>query len=532
MGSSYNIYRVPARNAGLLEKKIKEVSLKRQKSRKIEDYLLTFYFSEGMDGNEVWWYKTYRDFFKDTVPEPKNLFYYGLLKIEKKDSDYTYLVSLGKSHFYLRKIAERDFGVNVAIHIAKEDTLQMKKSRFFSGARRQEIASYVKFEVNDYRAGESVDHLKAKAEDESLWGDKYIIFADSVQMDLELEPPGLIDVIKDIEAALSGGKRISLPKMEKENDETIVGQLDSILVGKLLNEEPSVSVGDFTVFGVEICFSFLNYSYQLYYLDKETSQKTNKLEVGSGLDIEVISHYLSDLPEGFDINNVKVRFFHGDTGKFTQGLKELIDVQINLEGTSYALSGGDWYFFNQAFMRFLSESLKQIPFTRKDDFVESDYLSWRERKDRDIENGTSIDRLVYPEAYFNERQATVHGFELMDRECALIASLKEGAPKYRVEVADLYANKTVYAVKIGGDEKKNLIYNVEQSRDAIVLMKRGEIDTDKEIESACLWFVLKKEIKEIVDINSLQFLLAIESWKQTMRENNISPQIWYSYYRT
>jgi uncharacterized protein (TIGR04141 family) len=532
MKNTYNIYRMPKKNDVALNRKIKEVGLIEQKTINYESYELTFYFSENLQGNPIWWYSTYKDFFLPQTIEPKNMFFYGLLVIEnKKKKDFKYLVSLGKSHFYLQKIIEPDFGINVAIHIAKEDTLLMKKSRFFSGSKRQEIASYIKFEPNNYKPGESVDHLKLKAKDEALWGEQNIVFADSIQLDLELEPEQLVSVIKDIESALEGQKIIDLPKMDKEKDEEKIRILDTLLVDKIMNRKSTVIINDFTVFGIEICFTFLNYEYELYYWNEGTLEKTNFQRIGTDLQIDTISNYLHTLPTDFNIDNIRIRFYIGDKGKFTQNLKDILDIQINLFGTPYALKNGDWYFFNQTFLAFLEKSLTEIPITIKEDFLETDYLAWKSNKQTAIATNDSDNKLLYPEFYFNTLQAEKNGYELMDRELSAITSLKKAGRKYQIEIADLYANKTIFAVKIDSSDKAQLIYNIEQSTDAILLVTNGTITTDKEIETACLWFVLGKRITSVTDINSIQFLLAIETWKQVMVDHNIKPLIYFSYYR-
>jgi hypothetical protein len=41
-----------------------------------------------------------------------------------------YAVSLGKSHFYLSKFIELDFGISLAIRMANEQSILLKKSRY------------------------------------------------------------------------------------------------------------------------------------------------------------------------------------------------------------------------------------------------------------------------------------------------------------------------------------------------------------------------------------------------------------------
>ena len=123
-----------------------------------------------------------------------------------------------------------------------------------------------------------------------------------------------------------------------------------------------------------------------------------------------------------------------------------------------------------------------------------------------------------------------NGYELLDREFEQLRSLKQNARDYKIEIADLYKDETVIAVKIGGKDKAKLIYNIEQSKTAITLLVNGEIQTDKLIKAACLWFVTHENISSITDINSIQFLLAIESWRRQINELGLKPMLYHSHY--
>ncbi len=72
------------------------------------------------------------EFFKDDVIEPFNIFHFGLLLCFKnKNPEHCYLVSLGKSHFYLNKFIEHDFGIKVAMRIANDENILLKKVDIF-----------------------------------------------------------------------------------------------------------------------------------------------------------------------------------------------------------------------------------------------------------------------------------------------------------------------------------------------------------------------------------------------------------------
>ena len=81
MTSTYNIYKVKPTKLDQLKEKLTSVGLVEQKTLQKDGYSKTFYFSEKVEGNEVWWWKTYRDFFNKDVEEPKNIFNLSLIHI-------------------------------------------------------------------------------------------------------------------------------------------------------------------------------------------------------------------------------------------------------------------------------------------------------------------------------------------------------------------------------------------------------------------------------------------------------------------
>lgn len=352
-------------NLEKLIEKIESVGLKRQKSLICENYSMTFYFSENIQGNKIWWWQTYKEFFNDDTPEPKNIFYYGLLVSHlTNDPEFIYAVSLGKSHFYLSKLIEADFGIKLAVRMANENTILLKKSRYFAGTKRQDISSYEKFIKNNYEAGESVEHLKIKALNKEVWGDKNIIFADSVQMDMSIEPKGLVNIFNEIETTLLDQEIINLPKLEAISDDELITKLDSALLESISTKQAHIVIEEFETFGINFCFRFNEYEYEI--LTLENRRSINKKYIGNSIDINNIYDYFQEFKDIGDVNKVKLRFKIDGTGVFTKPIKELLDFHIKHEDTNYFLKNGCWYSFNQTFMDYLSAALNDIQIIKKD----------------------------------------------------------------------------------------------------------------------------------------------------------------------
>lgn len=527
MHNTYNIYKVKRDKLDQLLAKLGAVGLTEQKTLQPNKYSMTFYYSENIRGNEIWWWQVYREFFNDGVNEPKNIFHFGILLCRNSEKpEEIYAVSLGKSHFYLSKFTHSDFGIQLAVRMADENTILLKKSRYFAGTKRQDVSSYQRFQLGSYEPGESVDHLKLKASNKEVWGDRNIIFADSIQMDMDRSPIDLAVIFDQIEASITEQEIIHLPKLEPIAVE-LVDELDRLLLASIKDMQGNVQIEEFYVHGVAICFSFHDYDYRLS-CKKPGQTGSYRKDIGNTLEVTDISGFLGDHQDIIDINEVRIQFRNDDQGAFTKDLKELLDLAIDHGGYQYFLKGGEWYKFNQTFMDYLIRSLNGIDTELRDALNEADYQQWKADKERMIEAGEHVeDNLTYRESYFNKRQCTENGFALLDRQLTQIQSLEQGKKKYKVEIADLFKNGEIISVKIS-EANHQLIYNIEQSKDSVELIKRRVIQFEEELTTAALWFVFEDDIQRITQINSIQFLLAIESWQKLIKNFNLKPKIYIS----
>jgi uncharacterized protein (TIGR04141 family) len=523
MTNTYNIYKVKSAKLDQLKEKLKSVGLVEQKTLEKDGYLKVFYFSEKVEGNEVWWWKTYRDFFNEGIEEPKNVFNFAVLLCQNTaEPEKIFAVSLGKSHFYLSKFIQLDFGIDLALHMADESTILLKKSRYFTGTKRQDVSSYQQFQVNNYEAGESVDHIKLKAANKTVWGNRNIIFADSIQMDVDKQPMHLPEIFKIIEASFKDDQIIHLPKLESANAD-IASDLDAQALTHLRDGEGGVGVDQFHVSGVSICFSFHDYDYDIKAKSREGKPLSKQL--GNSIDVEAVSEFLADNPDIDDINNVTVQFKNEEAGRFTKSLKELLDMPIVWGEQQYFLKNGEWFFFNQVFMEYLKRSLNAIEVVLEEQLIEEEFVAWQARKRANRKAGD--DKVDYREAYFNQKICSERGYKLLDRELTAIRALDKKRRDYKVEVADLYYKGEIVSVKIS-KKKPELIYNIEQSKDSITLIKNGAIKFRKRLTSAALWFVFEENVKTITDVNSIQFLLAVEAWRKLVVGYALKPKIYIS----
>ena len=245
------------------------------------------------------------------------------------------------------------------------------------------------------------------------------------------------------------------------------------------------------------------------------------------LDISIISDFIKE-QKIKNIDDLYIKFKIEESGRFIKPLKELLDFYIDYEKSNYFLKSGKWFKFNETFTEYLKKSLKQIEICLAQDLIEDDYLQWKALKEKKIRDGEEVDnKITYREYYFNLDMSNKYEYELLDRQLEAIQSLDIKGKKYKVEVADLYKNNEIISVKISC-EPQDLIYNIEQSKSSLELIKQGIIPFNYDLKFASLWLVLEKSISSIVEINSIQFLLAIDPWKKRVEFFGLKPRIYIS----
>ncbi len=126
--------------------------------------------------------------------------------------------------------------------------------------------------------------------------------------------------------------------------------------------------------------------------------------------------------------------------------------------------------------------------------------------------------------------ADKYGFKLLDRDFEYLNN-------HKIEIADLYKDECLYAVKIGNSASK-LSYTIDQSYNAIELIKKNQIQFHDKITKIGLWLVLTrkplplKEDKKTPDINKLDMIILknkINEWKKKIRLLGYAPIIRINY---
>lgn len=498
MSSKYNIYRIKKSQEDALISKLtsEHVGLSKISERDIEGFKFRFYFSDEPEAIDIWWLKTYEEFFGDRE-KPKNRLYFGLLLIS--NAEILYAVSLGKSHFYLKNFCDPDFGLNLAQRIADQEDFRIKNSKFYKSRKSKTITTYQKGSKLDYDGGESLHYLKAKTIDKNLWGN-VASFGNSVQLALDTVPSELHNLVKQIEDALNQPVLFEIPKAIEVRDEAEIKRLDDKLVTAIENitDGSNLTVDEFSVSGVDFIFSDRN-NYKLYLKgDIDTQEEVGEISIGK---LRRWVHNCGiNLQE--NLNNIFVNMSNEYGKGHSQPLKSVLDFVDDVG--HYCLIDGKWQEFNLAYLSFLKAQVDTIEIAPHEP-------KW------DIALGVN-------EAQFNNARET-DGFI---QSHTVLQTLDN---KYKWEPTDLYRDETLFFVKIGTPQK--LGYVIDQSIGTVKILQQNVANLEEQgmkVKNICLWIILKRQpINKLSDIESLIFLMKLVDWKKTVINAGLQPLLYVNY---
>ncbi len=110
--------------------------------------------------------------------------------------------------------------------------------------------------VLSFTPGEATDYVKLKANNTEKWGKSYIHFGTSVQFgSIDYEPEQLDDLLTHLENCLGDKATFSLPMILPITDEVEVLNLDKEVSKAIADNNASLSVVDFELYGVDFIFS-------------------------------------------------------------------------------------------------------------------------------------------------------------------------------------------------------------------------------------------------------------------------------------
>ena len=504
-------------------------------SVKDKTYTIRFYALKNKSGDvnkELAWKWLYDEF--ETEPPPLSKFPKDILVITNNVDSCCYCVTFGNAFFKIDKYCERDFAFSFARKINFKETRTSTKQS--PGLRRNKIIStYRDFNGLDLESSEAFAKLKVVCdlEDNFLLYRPTLSIGQSIRFETGEKRDSLfkiLQLIEHVEYVLNTKKDINhLPLFREIKDTNKIQQLDDFLIQQIESEEINIFASELEVYGSTEVINNADNKYAIKF-------QRNRLDVNE-VTVETIKEFCEKFNFPFDQNilNFHVTYYKEQNSLFTRSLKELVEAVCDKE---YAvLSKGKWYEYNRDFIDFLDESMSYIDVEYvKDADLSSEVISnfqnekFCSEKDTDRYKGMtekeirkSISNRYYPEMIFNLLREQEH-YELLDRKTIIIQN-------HKVEIADLYKNDTIYAVKLGSGSEK-LSYAIDQSLTSLRLRSGWP----SEVKTIALWFVLDHSHIEDEngrpDLKKLQMLtlkMKIDDWSKEVIRKKLTPKVFISY---
>lgn len=494
---------------------------------------MSLYVSQPIEEKDINWNWLLQEFDVDiirSVPNPKSV-----LLIEKDDVDYA--VTFGASYFIVDKYCDRNFAFNFA---RKVEYKEIKTTALTApnSQRNKIINTYINYNNLEFDSGESFTKVKAKLkiDDNFKIHKETIEIGNSIKFTLNQDSlDNIAALILYIENILETKDKYKIPVFAKVSDSDLIDVLDTRLKEEVLNNINNINISEIDIIGATEIFNHNDTSFT-------ASFKHYKKEI-SELSINQLTQFATE--KGFNINEnmleVKITSYNNGESVRTDKIKNLIDYTDDTERC--ILLNGQWYHFNDDYLSYLADSIKEIDVVynpeynfRKslhNEFIERKYL---EEKDIDEYDGKTEEQIrgkirnkYYTERYYNIMLEESYEFKNYDRKESRIGTAN-------IEIMDLYKDNTIFAVKIGSSSGK-LCYVADQSIQAIKVYKHNLIEEKPPVSNVAIWLVLDRAnqlnlIDGKPDINELDMLILknkIDSWKKEVRVLGYKPIIYINY---
>ncbi|CUU56746.1 sporadically distributed protein, TIGR04141 family [Parafrankia irregularis] len=440
------------------------------------------------------WVEIYAEFFPEGV-DPLNRTYYAAYVLEK--GLHCFVITYGKSHFYVRPFCDHDFGIEMAKRVADPDWIRQKSSKRFAGRRRKEINAYISNSALEIESGESIDYLHATLADEleESFG-KYGKFGSSILINPSIGKEDLGVLLDRIVSTLREASRFTLPRTTYITDENEIQKYDARLRASILGREPEqaeFSGASHEIVGVDFVFSG-NEDFSLY------ARGHRKVAVDE-LDMNSLRQYIRVQGVPSDkVLDIRVKVDREGQKSYSRSLKASLDFVV--DGANVTLAQGKWLRFNEDYLNQLNAQVDRILIEE----VEPDLLV-----------------IVGEEEDLNAAATERHGYTSADKD---FSKIKVGKGTL-VEAWDLYRDTTAYAVKFGKSQK--LGYVVDQAMNVLEILRNNAntVELDINLKAYTLWlgFDLVKVPESLSASKSIILKQKIDAWARQCRNMNIEPRI-------
>lgn len=550
-----NLYRIDDEKKELCLKDLKETKLENKAGLSFEkvynkityNFRTTLYVevSEQAD-KSISWNWILQEFKQEPVYTSKAPKAVLLIENTIDEKNTTYAVTFGSAYFRIDKFCDKDFGFRFASRM-KYNNVKTTTLTAPNLVRSKTVNTYINYSDLDFNSGESFSKLKVNAnlsDDFNIFNPSLEI-GNSIKFNINNESIcGILDVIGYVENILKiPDEKVNykIPLFQAIKDDKLLSSLnktlDEVIVDTLLGkkEAPVFSIPELEIIGANEIFNHTN-DFELKY------RRKGKMKISS-LTIETLTSFCNEnkIKSIDGINNIKVvRYLDGEAVE-TRYLKNMIEYTD--DKTKCVFSGGKWYKFNQDYLTYLNNSLKEVPTVYNSDYdfsdeIHNDFINnkYEEEKDCDKYKDKKKDELkiILRNKYYVERC-----FNILREGEGLFENYDRDGTSAGFEKMDLYEKdtSTMFAVK-KGKSSSDLCYAIDQSLTSLKKFKHDEISKMPSIQNVGLWFILERKERlpiiegNKVDLRSLDMLMLknrIDQWKKEVRLAGYKPIIYINY---
>lgn len=448
-----------------------------------------------------------------------------------------YALTFGHSFFQIDKFSDKNWAFSYA------RTMRFKNIKTTAltnphSQRNKTVNTYLRYEELEFDSGEALAKLKAKItlENGLALFTENMEFGNSIKLSVKnpVSIQKIIQVIEHIEdGVLNDAVQVKIPYFRKIKDDVLVVELKEQLLGDITANIHALDFSEYQIYATQIIFNE-NYDYRYEFGDYSKDADV--------LSIDSLSEFVAEyeIPQT-EILNISVAVCEDDVEKYRTEIETL--AFYTNDDKKALLMDGEWYLYNEDFLEYLFDSIRDIPIQHEPTFNYSAQAhiqfineKYDELKDtegyRELSEQAAIRKIkskYYQENYFNLALERQNGFVNFDRSLEQIG-------KHKLEVMDLYKDNTMFTVKFGNSSGK-LCYAVDQSLEAIKAYKKRLIDLPGvDIKEVCIWLVLERDELSIIDgipnINELDMLILknkLDLWKKEVRLLGYTPTIRINY---
>ena len=532
--SDINLYKIS--NLKELKKKLKDKKFKKKnKTKKVEigedntkeTYLMTLYYHKDEEDKELPWknFALKFDFTPPDMPSRPN----AIIIIEKDKIFYG--ISFGSAYHYMDPYCDKDWAFEFAKRM-NYSKVNLIATTIPQSKLNKQTSTYINYNSTQINTGEALNKIAAyiTSEDESDDFNNKIQAGNSIKF--KLKKDNLETIAKTIsyveEIIASEEIHHEFPAMKDIKDKKRISELNQTLVDELekIIDNPSsneyIDINNYISYTTNTLEIDDFESFELIYGGE--NKELNDLNMD-----EIINFTKSNEISFEDCLNILI-YLKNDDETLKKTLRQLIIFDCVEQNCIY--ENEKWQEYNADYLHMLEEEIKTIPaeYCPQYSFYCDDYKDYISERMNSEDEEFKKRNGHQNETTFNEYLRDRHHYEYLDKDL-------EADKGYRVELMDLYKDKTAYSVK-KGSSSGSLAYVIDQCIEGLKSIRNGETNFDHEIETVCIWMILerKTEIHDTktnkVDLNKIKMIILMNklvAWKRQMRLWNYKPLIRINY---